>query len=184
MTRKETLFLRSRFHNNTENNYRCYHIRFLADLPSSGDIFFIFTHSLMRVKKLVKDNSILKEIVTPGILGAVLNHYGIVEISWDSSIETIEVFHLKEMQRVVAELGNGKKMPLLFQPHDFLHLSKEAGKFATTDEGTRYSLAIAVLVDNIAKKLLMNFFMKMNKPKVTTRSFSNKEEALMWLKNL
>lgn len=137
----------------------------------------------MRKAQDLKKTVLIKESLTPGILQAELYDNGIIEITWDASIETIEVLHLKEMQRLVEELGQGKKMPLLFKPHDFLHLSSEAGKYATSEEGTKYSLAIVVMVDNMAKSLLMNFFMKMNKPIVPTKSFSKKEEAIEWLKS-
>lgn len=126
---------------------------------------------------------LIKRTDVPGFLTAELYNNGIIEITWDSSIENIEVKHLKEMQRIVSLLGKEKKMPLLFKPHDFLHLTNDAGKYATSAEGTKYSLAIAVMIDNVAKKLLMNFFVKMNKPIVPTKSFSNKEEAIIWLKD-
>lgn len=133
---------------------------------------------------MVKDPEIIKEKIAEGYLKAILYDNGIIEIIWDPSIELIEVDHLSKMQQTVAELGGGKKMPLLFTPHDFLHLSKEGGKYATSEEGTRYSLAIAVVVDNLAKKLLMNFFLSINKPKVPTKGCSTKSDAFIWLESM
>jgi hypothetical protein len=125
---------------------------------------------------------IVKEIVDEGYLTASLYSNGVIEIVWEPSIEIIDVIHLSKMQEAVCYLGEGKKMPLFFSFHDFLRLSKEGEKYATSDEGVKYSLAIAVLLDNIAKKLVMNFFLKMNKPKVPTKGFSTKEDAFVWLK--
>ena len=127
---------------------------------------------------------IVKEIVEQGYLRAVLHSTGVIQIFWDSSLEVIDVRHLSKMQQIVGELGGDKKMPLLFMPHDFLHLSKEGGKYATTEEGTRFSAAIAVLVDNLAKRILLNFFLSFNKPKVLTKGFTNKEEAFEWLERV
>lgn len=124
---------------------------------------------------------IVKELVDEGHLTASLYNNGIIEINWEPSLQIIDVIHLTKMQEVVCELGNGKKMPLLFMPHDFLHLSKEGAKYATSTEGTKYSLAIAVLSDNLAKKILMNFFLSINKPIVPTKGFSNQKDAFTWL---
>jgi hypothetical protein len=126
-------------------------------------------------------SKIINEIVVNGYVKAVQRNDGIIEINWDHKLEIVEPKHIAKMQEVVAELGGGKKMPLLFFPHGFLNVSKEGAKYATSDEGVRYTLAIAVIVDNLAKKLLMNFFLNFNKPKVPTKGFSNKEDALKWL---
>ncbi len=124
---------------------------------------------------------IVNEIVDEGNLTASLYSNGIIEINWEPSLQTIDVIHLSKMQEAVCELGNGKKMPLLFIPHDFSNVSKEGGKFATSDQGVKYTSAIGVLIDNLAKKILMNFFLSINKPKVPTRGFSTKEDAYTWL---
>jgi hypothetical protein len=63
----------------------------------------------------------------------------------------------------------------------FLHLSKDGAKYATSVEGTKYSLAIAVISDNLAKKILVNFFLSINKPIVPTKGFSNQKDAFVWL---
>jgi hypothetical protein len=124
---------------------------------------------------------IVNEVMVKNFLQARLRDDGIIEIKWDPSLEIIEVMHLTKMQETVKELGEGKRMPLLFQPHDFLTVSKDGSLYATSDEGVKYTLAIAVLIDNLAKRLLLNFFLNFNKPKVPTKGFSNKEDALRWL---
>lgn len=126
---------------------------------------------------------IFKEIEND-YLKAILYNTGVIEIVWNTSILTIEVFHLKQMQEVVAKIGGGKKMPLYFSMHEFLGINDEARRYATSDEGVKYTLATTVLVDNLAKKLLMNFFMNMFTPKVPTKGFSNREDALLWLEKI
>ena len=124
---------------------------------------------------------IINTIHSKGFVEASLRSDSIIEVKWDPELEIVEPLHLAGMQKVVAELGGGKKMPLLFFPHGFLNVSKEGAQYATSDEGVRYTLAIAVIIDNLAKKLLMNFFLNFNKPKVPTKGFSNKKDALKWL---
>lgn len=127
---------------------------------------------------------IVNEIIDEGYLKASLYSNGIIEINWEPSLPVIDVVHFTKMQEAVRELGNGKKMPLLFIPHDFLTVSKEGGKYATSNDGTKYTSVNAVLTDNLAKKILMNFYQNINKSKVPTRGFSKKEEALKWLSEL
>jgi hypothetical protein len=106
---------------------------------------------------MTNNPEIVKEIVHK-YMKAILFNTGVIEIIWDTSILIIEVDHLKQMREVVFELGGGKKMPLYFSMHEFLTINDEARKYATSDEGVKYTLATTVLVDNLAKKMLMNFF--------------------------
>ncbi len=123
----------------------------------------------------------VNQIVVENYLKAILFENGVVEIFWDKSIELIEVKHLKKMQEIVAEIGEGKKMPILFAPHEFVHIDTEGQNYATSNEGVIYTKAVAVLVTNLAMRILMNFFLKTSKQKVPTKSFPNREEAMIWL---
>lgn len=129
----------------------------------------------------MKNLSIIKETSVANILQAQLYSNGIVEITWDKKVEVVEVMHLQKMQEAVKELGEGKKMLLFFTTPDFIQVSDAGRKFAASKEGTVYSLAIAVQVDNSAKKFLFNFFVNFSKPIVPTKSFSTKQEAFKWL---
>lgn len=125
-----------------------------------------------------------KEAFVEDVLHAVLHNSGVVEVTWDTSIEEINVDHLKKMQDVVAELGEGKKMPIYFSTHDFLGISSEARKYASSREGTQYTLATAVLVNNLAMQMLMNFFMRVNKPIIPTKGFTTKQDCISWLEKV
>lgn len=130
---------------------------------------------------MTKTLQTVKEITVEENLKAILYDNGIVEILWDESIDLVEVKHLQKMQEVVRELGNGKKMPLLFAPHDFVHINAEGQKFASSEEGVVYTAAVAVLMHNLAMRILMNFFMRTTKVKVPTKGFPNREAAISWL---
>lgn len=133
---------------------------------------------------MTKTRQVVKEIAKGDHLKAMLYNSGVIEIVWNTNIETIEVIHLAAMQNAVCELGGGKKTPLFFTIHDFLQISADARKYATSAEGVKYSLVIAVLVDSLAKKLLFNFFETINKPIVPTKGFTNKEDAFVWLEKM
>ncbi|MBL7884458.1 MAG: hypothetical protein JNL69_10350 [Bacteroidia bacterium] len=121
---------------------------------------------------------------TGHFLDALLYENGIIEIVWNTSIEIIEVEHLTQMQQAICDLGNGKKIPVFFTAHDFLQLSKEGAAYAASEQGVAYTLANAVLIDSLAKKLLFNFFLNFNKPIAPTKGFSSREEAFNWLEGI
>jgi hypothetical protein len=124
---------------------------------------------------------IVREVFKEGFFKAVLYDNGIIEIIWDETIEVIEVIHLNKIREAIFDLGGGQKMPLYFSAHDFLNISVDARKDAASDEGGKYTLANAVLIDSLAKKIVFNFFMTINKPKIPTKGFSNREDAFAWL---
>lgn len=127
---------------------------------------------------------IVKEVLLEDFLKAILYQNGVIEIVWDKSIKEIDVIHLQKMQQAVFELGGGKKMPLYFTVPEFTGISSEARKYATTEEGTKYTLATTVLVDNPAKKLLLNFFMNVNKPRIPTKGFTKRDDCFSWLEKI
>ncbi|MFN5416544.1 MAG: hypothetical protein ACK5B9_05765 [Flavobacteriia bacterium] len=130
---------------------------------------------------MTKTLQAVNEIIVEGYLKAILYDNGIIEIFWDESIELVEVKHLQKMQETVAVLGKGKKIPLLFAPHDFVHINTEGQKYASSEEGVTYTAAVAVLMHNLAMRILMNFFIRTTKIKVPTKGFPNREEAILWL---
>lgn len=132
---------------------------------------------------MFKTQQIVKEIIVEGNHKAILYANGIVEIFWDESIELVEVKHLELLQESIGKIGKGKKMPLLFIPHDFLQINAESQKFATSEEGVKFTSASAVLVANLASRILMNFYMRSTKQKVPTKGFPTREEAIVWLEN-
>lgn len=125
-----------------------------------------------------------RQKVFPGILSVCLHNDGIIEVIWDNQLEEIKVSHLQKLRDTIEELGEGNKMPVYISTCDFLKISEEAKKYASSPEGERYTLANAVLVDNLAKKIVFNFFININKPKVPIKAFHTKESALKWLKQL
>lgn len=117
------------------------------------------------------------------ILTATLDPNGIISISWNPDLKEVAVEHLQHMQEAVRSLGEGKKMPLFFTTNPFLVVSNEAQAYATSEEGTRFTKAIVVLIEDLATKIDYNVFIKNNKPIVPTQAFSSKEEGIEWLKS-
>ncbi|MCB9187783.1 MAG: hypothetical protein H6599_00740 [Flavobacteriales bacterium] len=126
-------------------------------------------------------SEILTEIVVSNLLTAKLLDKGIVEIIWHEDVLEVEPEHLIEMQNTVKEIGGGRKMPLLFDPKHVIATSKSGRAYATSEEGVQYSKAIAVVNENLAQVLMMNFFMRVSTPVVPTKGFKTRESAIKWL---
>lgn len=121
-----------------------------------------------------------KEI--PNIASAELTSDNIVEVKWNPNIDEIEKQHLIELKKIIQEIGMGKKMLVYVETYNFMAISAEAIQYASTKESSEYTLANAVLIDSLGKKLLFNFFMNISKPIVPTKGFNSKEDAINWLK--
>lgn len=121
-----------------------------------------------------------KEI--PDILTVLFNSDNIIEVKWKDSLSEIEKKHLESLTEIIKELGNKKKMLVYIHTYNFMAITPEAREYAATKEASQFTLANAVLVDSLPKKILFNFYMKINKPVVQTKGFSTKESAMNWLK--
>lgn len=57
----------------------------------------------------------------------------------------------------------------------------EAQKFDATDEALQGLTMMAVIVQSKIQQVLGNIYMMMQKPKVQTKLFTNKEDAKKWV---
>ena len=127
-------------------------------------------------------SNIISKIEIPNIVTVILNSNNIIEVKWEAAIGEIQIEHLTSLSNIIKELGNKKKMLVYIDTYNFMAISQTAREYAATKEASQFTLANAVLVDSLPKKLLFNFYLKINKPVVQTRGFSTKESAMAWLK--
>ncbi|MGK5090634.1 hypothetical protein WDW89_01310 [Deltaproteobacteria bacterium TL4] len=93
---------------------------------------------------------------------------------------------LKEMRlhiEAIGKLTQGKKYPMLVDLRGAVSFSKEARTFLRSEQGTRHSTAIALLVGNPITRIIDNFFLGFNKPQsgISVKIFSAEDLALAWL---
>ena len=98
--------------------------------------------------------------------------------------QEIELSDAVYIVEAMGKLGGEKKHPILIDAGEFSSVDKEARIFSASAESNLYTIADAIAYCNLAQKLLANFYIKHNKPVVPTRVFSNKTEAIEWLKSL
>lgn len=75
---------------------------------------------------------------------------------------------------------NGISYPSLFDIREVRHTTKEARDYMA-NEGNDLVTASGIVVSSPLMKMLINFYINVNKPKNPTRMFMNKESALVWL---
>lgn len=88
----------------------------------------------------------------------------------------------KENFRAIKQLlGNNKALILINTKAGFKFRS-EARKYTAINEDTINRVATAFVVNSFANKLIVNLYIKLNKPVVPTRMFLSEVNALKWLK--
>ncbi len=59
--------------------------------------------------------------------------------------------------------------------------SLEARNFYAESEYSKYRFADAFIVNSLSMRLLVNFFITFNKPKIPSKMFNDKESAHQWI---
>lgn len=102
-----------------------------------------------------------------------------------SQDQVVDVPEIKEMLRYVAEFMEHKPHYAVIDFGGNTTSSPEARKiYADADFINKYRIADAFLVKSLGVRIMANFFIKVTKPKVTTRLFTDEKEAVKWLESL
>ncbi len=97
------------------------------------------------------------------------------------SNQEIALIDAQEVLESMGIVGEGKKYPVFIDAGEFVSIDDDVRVFSASKAGNIYTIADAIAVDNIAQKLLANFYLKNDHPKVPTKIFINKHDALAWL---
>jgi hypothetical protein len=106
---------------------------------------------------------------------------GIMHLAIKDEIE-VTVEDIIAMNEAVGRIGDGRKYPNLITVGRYTSISKEAREFAAGDEANKYTLADGYVLHSFHQKILANFFIKINKPKLPVKFFNHENEAVEWLK--
>ncbi|MFP4094217.1 MAG: hypothetical protein ACLFUB_07005 [Cyclobacteriaceae bacterium] len=123
----------------------------------------------MQVKDCQKANEIISFHLEDGILHGT---YLVQKINLGAAINATSF---------KKEITMGKPYPALADISRVKDMSKEARAFFSQDAGEDL-LALAVIVNNPVTRMLTNFFLQFNKPVYPFRIFTDRKEAICWLK--
>lgn len=88
------------------------------------------------------------------------------------------------MVTTAIEICNGKSTPLIMFIGEFSTFSKEAREFSANRENLGVITSIAYVLNNLGQRLIINFFIKVNKPTMPIKMFGHEKDAILWLKKL
>ena len=107
-----------------------------------------------------------------GIVLVRVRDYADVDIQ--DSLETFEA---------VKRLGKGVKIPVLVFTGEGGTVTDESRRFSASNKAGEPTLAEAIVVKNLAHKLIVNFLIKFHMPGRPMKMFTKEAEAIKWLKS-
>ncbi|MCE3229296.1 MAG: hypothetical protein K0S32_3847 [Bacteroidetes bacterium] len=93
----------------------------------------------------------------------------------------IDVPYLLEGKKLLDELGSDRKFYVLSESSGFYRISKEARELSASKEYSAHIAAVAVITKHISIKLVFDLYLKIDKPAVPTKAFTDREAGLKWL---
>ena len=131
---------------------------------------------------MYRSNEFLKQIDTPEVL-ITLRKDGIVHAYYKKNV----ILDLELQMRMLEkfnEITGKKKSLFIFEPDEGVSITKEARDNAILIEDQTPVLATAVIANNLAYRMIANFYIKVQKPKSKYKVVENVEEAVKWLHSL
>jgi hypothetical protein len=125
---------------------------------------------------------ILREIEIPEAF-IRLRSDGIVYVFYKENT-TLDVALQVRTIKLFREITNNKKANYIFHSDEGFHFTKEARENSIKIEDNSPVNASALIVTNLASRIIANFFVKVTKPKIKYRLFGTIEEAAKWLNTI
>ena len=114
-----------------------------------------------------------------------LDEYGFCRITFDTKKnDTLDVVSAEEVVEAVHLLCSGMPHPIMVDSRGASGLVTPKARefFKSSPKMIEAKKAEAFIVNTLANKVLVNLYLKMAKPTVSTRIFANEEDAVEWLK--
>lgn len=105
---------------------------------------------------------------------------GILRVVFKDNL-VMDVSVQEKLFELYLEICDGEKYGFLFEAMDNVTITKEARDNSKKLEKRAPSLGTAVIANSLPYKLIANFYMKFNKPKIPFKVFRKQEEAIDWL---
>ena len=99
-----------------------------------------------------------------------------------ASHATVDEAEVWELKRENVKLTNGMPYAFLAIKGEFSLVTDRAKILMASKEIVGNTVAKALLIQSLSDRILANFYLKVNKPIVATKAFTNREKAILWLK--
>lgn len=110
----------------------------------------------------------------------MLRSDGITQINSKEDIQYTLIW-TKQVHSTVNVLNENQPILILHVPGKHTNVDDESRKFLASEQGVHNRTAIAFVLQSLGQRLVANFYIKMNKPKVPTKFFNIQAEAESWL---
>jgi len=133
-------------------------------------------------EKEIKDSEIVDQIETPELI-VRLRKDGIVHITlrkhlvYDIEVQT-------KLLDINIKITGGKKSFFIYDAEENVIITKEARDNSHKIEQLAPSKGSAAIASNLAYRIIGNFYLKVNKPKIPFKVFDNFDKGIEWLKTL
>jgi hypothetical protein len=107
----------------------------------------------------------------------------IVYVAYKENV-TLDVKLQTHMLDLFREITGNQKTNFIFETDEGFVVTKEARENAANLEKDTPVKASAMIVTNLATRLIANFFIKVNKPTLKYKLFGNHKDAIEWLNSL
>lgn len=94
----------------------------------------------------------------------------------------IELQDAIDLIRIGTEMTRGMRVVAVVDAKRNFTISGEARKYFAENTVRQQFAATAIITGSLAQRLIINFFINMNRPEVPTRLFRNETDAMAWLK--
>jgi hypothetical protein len=87
-----------------------------------------------------------------------------------------------ELKKINRDLSEGRDYVVLITSGHLSSVSKDAREVVASKEFAGHTIAKAILVESLGHRIVGNFYLSVNKPFIRTRIFTDRNDALRWLK--
>jgi len=88
----------------------------------------------------------------------------------------------KENMAAIGKFAAEKKRPVLIDMRAMMEIEREARTYYASGGGAPVATAVALLIGSPVSRVIANFMISLNRPRVLIRLFTSEEEAVAWLR--
>ena len=97
----------------------------------------------------------------------------------NANLQASDVWESRDLS---VEYIPNKKFFVLFEGDEDAAISGEARRAGASEEYTKHVAALALYSNKAYERIIGSLFLKINKPKVPTEFFDDREKAIAWLR--
>lgn len=96
----------------------------------------------------------------------------------------LDKLEMESLLHSAIELVEGEKYFAVIDTSNNIDSSKDAREYYANNELNKFRYADAFIVSSLPLRMVINFFIRVNKPSIPTKMFNTKESAFLWINEL